>query len=73
MRVCEQQLQLQQLNRLRYDYVCGDYCRWDDDNKYQYCYYVYWDYNSTINTVVNISSGCGALLTRGQLIPLLSV
>ncbi len=35
----------------RYDNVCADYCQWDDDNEYQYCHYVYWDYNATINTV----------------------
>jgi hypothetical protein len=36
---------------IRYDNVCADYCKWDDDNEYQYCHYVYWDYNSTSNTV----------------------
>jgi len=30
------------------DYVCGDYCKPDEDN-YEWCYHVYWNYNSTSN------------------------
>ena len=33
----------------RYDYVCGDYCKPDEDNTYEWCHYAYWDYNSTLN------------------------
>ena len=32
----------------RYDKVCADYCKPDEDN-YDWCYHVYWDYNSTLN------------------------
>jgi len=31
------------------DYVCADYCQKDDD-AYEWCHYVWWDYNRTINT-----------------------
>lgn len=34
----------------RYDYVCADYCKEDDDGEYEWCYHVYWNYNSTTNT-----------------------
>lgn len=33
----------------RYNYVCADYCRPDEDNTYEWCHHVYWDYNSTSN------------------------
>jgi len=34
----------------RYDYVCGDYCKPDEDHSYEWCNYAYWDYNATTNT-----------------------
>ncbi len=38
----------------RYDYVCGDYCKPDEDNEYEWCYHVYWDYNYTLNEVSSV-------------------